>query len=106
GTELVLLGTCGTGADVRNGDAAATLRQAVLLAGAEATFASLWPTPGEDAAPLLTRFFERLTAGENKAEALRQAQLAVIVAHRAVDGAAHPYFWAAATLTGQDPAHR
>jgi hypothetical protein len=106
GTELVLLGACGAGADVSCGDAAATLRQAFLLAGVEAVVASLWPTADVDAAPLLARFFEGLTAGESKAEALRQAQLALIAAHRARNGAAHPYFWAAATITGQDPTHR
>jgi hypothetical protein len=106
GTELVLLGACGSGADVNNGDAAATLRQAFLLAGAQGVVASLWPTPDEDAAQLLARFFKGLTAGESKAEALRQAQLTLIEAHRARNGAAHPYFWAAATITGQDPDHR
>ncbi len=99
GTELVVLGAFDTGPNAGSGDGFATLRHAFHLAGAQAVVASLWRGPEDDSAQLLASFFQGLTAGEPKDEALRQAQLSLIRAHRERTGAAHPIFWAAQTLS-------
>jgi tetratricopeptide (TPR) repeat protein len=67
----------------------------------KAVVSTLWQIPGEETVQLMNAFFANLSLGQNKAEALRNAQLSLLKGHRASQSAAYSYYWAAFTLTGE-----
>jgi CHAT domain-containing protein len=93
-----VLSACDTGlGDVANGEGVYGLRRAFALAGAESQLLSLWQVDDFGTQSLMARYYENLTAGMGRSEALRQVQLAMIAAD---DRYSHPFYWAAFVLTG------
>jgi CHAT domain-containing protein len=96
-TELVVLSACETGlGQIRVGEGVFGLRRAFAVAGARTLVMSLWKVPDEQTQELMADFYQRILSGEGRAEALRQAQLALRAKHP------DPYFWGAFICQG-DP---
>jgi CHAT domain-containing protein len=57
--------------------------------------------PDQHSARLMSHFFAALAKGKGRAEALREAQRKLIEERREESAAAHPFYWAAFTLTGR-----
>jgi len=102
GVNLVVLSACVTAAGERSGgDDVVGLTRAVLYAGSPGVISTLWNIDDDAAAVLMEELYCRLRAGALAADALHDAQLALLHNPRYSD----PQFWAAFMLTG-DPQGR
>ena len=97
-TELVVLSACDTGLGmIQIGEGVFGLRRAFVLAGAKTLVISLWKVPDEQTQALMVAFYQGLLAGAGRAEAMREAQLAIKARYT------DPYYWGAFICQG-DPA--
>jgi tetratricopeptide (TPR) repeat protein len=95
--ELVTLSACETGlGHDAGGDDLVGLVRGFLHAGAASLIVSLWTVDDESMTHLITDFYTHWLAGSPKAQALRQAQLALIKKYE------HPYYWAPLVLVGNE----
>lgn len=123
--DLVVLSACQTalGGQLGDGEEILGLGYQLQQAGALAIIASLWSVDDEGTQVLMDAFYEALGQGNRKAEALRQAQLALItgdgsmpsdqrgsiavqqqirnsVPPQVTNRLRHPYYWAPFILIG------
>lgn len=103
--DLVYLSACETASGkLYRGEGMIGMQRAFMVAGARTVIANLWQIDDKTATSLTIDFFRHwLTGDYSKAEALRRAQINMInwLKRRAMyRRKPHPYFWAAATLTG------
>lgn len=89
GSEAVL----GRGNDGREIDALSVTAQRM---GVRSVLTSLWDVNDESSSVLMRSFYQNLSGGASKAEALRKAQLSMLADPRYAD----PYYWAAFVLNG------
>src|SRR5262249_20811993 len=96
-TELVVLSACETGlGQVQIGEGVFGLRRAFVVAGAKTLGMRPWEGPDEPDRALMENFYGRLLAGQGRAEALREAQLAMKAKYP------DPFYWGAFICQG-DP---
>jgi CHAT domain-containing protein/Flp pilus assembly protein TadD len=101
GVDLLALSACDTATTGVDADGKEVEGFAVLAQqrGARAVLASLWPVADKSTPLLMEKFYQIRSAkpGTPKAEALRQAQLALM---RDNPSFSHPYYWAPFILIG------
>jgi CHAT domain-containing protein len=105
--DLVVLSACETGlGQLRDGEGIIGLTRAFFYAGAASAVVSLWKVEDQSTALLMEKFYQRLKAGQNRAEALRGAKLDIISSHvtlrstRTNESLSAPFFWAPFILIG------
>lgn len=93
--ELLVLSACRTAAG--DNRAALGLAGIAVRAGARSTLATLWYVDDKATSELMIKFYEELQKpNETKAEALRQAQIALLTN----PDSSHPLYWAPYVLVG------
>lgn len=92
--ELLVLSACQTAAGDKR--AALGLAGVAVRSGARSTVATLWSVKDESTAQFMTEFYQLLSQGINKAEALRTAQLKLLKQPQYE----HPFYWAPFILVG------
>ncbi len=93
--ELLILSACQTAAGDRR--AALGLAGVAVRSGARSTLATLWSVDDQSTALFMTQLYQQLSRRQlTKAEAVRQAQLALLKQPEF----AHPYYWAPFVLLG------
>ena len=94
--SLVVLSACETAlGKLTQADELTGLTRAFIYAGAASVITTLWQVNDRASYELMREFYHHLKTGQNKAESLRQAQLAMLKMRP------HPYYWAAYQLTGE-----
>jgi CHAT domain-containing protein/tetratricopeptide (TPR) repeat protein len=95
GTDLAVLSACETALGTAHvWEGVFGLRRAFTLAGARTLVMSLWKVADRQTTELILDFYQRLLAGEPRAEALRDAQLALKNRYSS------PYYWSAFICQG------
>jgi tetratricopeptide (TPR) repeat protein/CHAT domain-containing protein len=75
GTELVTLSACETGlGGVRSGEGVYGLQRSLAVAGARSTLLSLWKVDDNLTVAFMERYYNKLKAGQGRADALRDTQ--------------------------------
>jgi CHAT domain-containing protein len=93
--SLVTLSACDTGVGPVGEEGVANIVNAFIEAGAQSVVSTLWEIEDHATAQLMISFYGHLGRGEDKAEALRQAQLELM------KSGDPPYFWAGFELDGE-----
>ncbi|MEO1415164.1 MAG: CHAT domain-containing protein [Bacteroidota bacterium] len=101
--SMVVMSACQTQlGDIKRGEGITSMAFAFAYAGARSTVGTLWKVNQQSNMQIMQYFYENLKAGQDKAEALRNAKLAYIDQ----GGNVHPYFWAGPVITGDTQAIR
>jgi CHAT domain-containing protein len=101
GTELVVLSACETGlGQTKAGEGVFGLRRALQVAGAQSVMMTMWKVPDVETQKLMKLFYVKWLRGEEKHQALREAQLDLREQIEKETGHDSPQKWGAFVLVG------
>lgn len=98
--DMVVLSACQTGiGKLQKGQGMMSLSKGFYYAGAKSLVTTLWKINDKSTVKLMEFFYENLSNGQSKKEALRQAKLSYL---ETTDDnlLKHPYYWAAFVVSG------
>ena len=97
--DMVVLSACETGyGRFEQGEGVMSLARSFMYAGIPSLVVSLWQVNDASTAKIMQLFYKNISAGMDKAEALRQAKLSYIKGQSGI--MTHPAFWAAFVQLG------
>ena len=98
GTKLVVLSACQSGLGTISGEGVFGLQRAFKKAGVQSILMSLWEVDDEATQILMTTFYQHLTLGASKYEALKKAQDKVrshtFIRNGEEQSGSDPHYWA------------
>jgi len=99
--ELAVLSACQTGAgNLLSGEGVLSLERALRFAGVHSVIATKWLADDRSMYIILEYFYDALSKGYTKSQALRFAQLEYLKSSDPLQK--HPYFWAGLVISGDD----
>ncbi len=102
--DMAVLSACKTGlGKMNNNEGMISLGRSFFIAGCPSVVMSLWVVNDESTATIMTSFYEHLTKGEAKDEALRNAKLSYLAA-QTNPAKKDPYYWAGFVVVGDNEA--
>jgi CHAT domain-containing protein len=95
--ELVVLSACETGkGQIEKGEGILGLARSFFYAGARSVVSALWKIGDKATARFMRNFYFYLSRGNDKAQSLRLAKLAMLNSNYS-----HPFYWAPFVLNGE-----
>jgi CHAT domain-containing protein len=95
--ELVVLSACETGrGQIEKGEGILGLTRSLFNSGARSVVSTLWKIGDSATAVFMRDFYDYLSRGNDKAQALRLAKLALLKSKYS-----HPFYWAPFVLHGE-----
>jgi len=102
--ELVFLSACQTSiGKYHQSEGLISLARAFTFAGAKSIIATLWSINDQQTSFVATEFYRNLKLQKTKSQALQQAKLHYL-SQSSNSNLAHPYYWSAMILMGDDKA--
>jgi CHAT domain-containing protein len=100
-SPMVVLSACNSGTGtLYHGEGLMSLARGFILAGASSVIMTSWEVNDEISAEIISRFYQHLSEGKHKDEALRLAKLEYLETSPPVY--ANPYYWAAYEVLGNN----